>query len=96
MARHAHTFWLDDTDPRERALQRWLEDLARTREKASTIVKALLSHHAGVASVTFITLNDKLDRLSALLQSVSPKQTVQRPARDRRTPHSTTVDKLTP
>jgi hypothetical protein len=52
MARHAHTFRLDDTDPRERALQRRLEDRARTREKASAIVEALLSHHAGAAGVT--------------------------------------------
>ncbi len=52
MARHAHTFRLDDTDPRERALQRRLEDLARLREQASTMVRALLSHHAGVSGVT--------------------------------------------
>ena len=95
MARHAHTFWLDDTDPRERALQRWLEDLACTREKASTIVEALLSHHAGAAGVTLITLNDKLDRLSTLLQSASPEQAAQRPARDTSTNHCTTGDGLT-
>lgn len=71
MARHPHTFWLDDTDPEQRALQRWLEDLAAKREKASTIVEALLAHHTGAGGVTLVTLNDKLDHLLARLAAAS-------------------------
>lgn len=56
MAGHAHTFRLGDTDPRERALQRRLEDLARTREKASTIVEAFVAYDAGDAGGALISL----------------------------------------
>ena len=69
MARHAHSFWLDDTDPEQRELQHWLQDLAQDREKNATIVRALRAWHRGAAGVTLVTLNDKLDRLFTLLQS---------------------------
>ena len=42
MARHSHTFWLEDTDSRRHALQRWLEDLAN-RAGATLITLGLYS-----------------------------------------------------
>ena len=69
MARHAHSFWLDDTDPEQRELQHWLQDLAQDREKNATIIRALRAWHRGAAGISLVTLNDKLDRLFTLLQS---------------------------
>jgi hypothetical protein len=69
MARHAHSFWLDDTAPEQRELQHWLQALAQDREKNATIVRALLAWYRGAAG---ISLRDKLDRLLSLTQTLRP------------------------